>query len=159
MVGGQFISQLLQLNWNADNQQLAFDKWKGQIILALRASSVNKEIWFATIVGYLSKEGLRRWNTLPISKDEAAQKDPETVFQAITETQEVLTPYWNHIDKIYRDIKQGDDESIDKLDQCIKNLVKKCQYIEAERLVHRTELLFHVTKHFEVRKWVQSKKR
>ena len=36
------------------------------------------------------------------------------------------TSYWNHIDEIYSDIKQGDDESIDKLDQCIKNLVKKC---------------------------------
>ena len=48
---------------------------------------------------------------------------------------------------------------IDKLDQCIKNLVEKCQYTEAEKLVCRTELLFHVTKHFEVKKWVQSKKR
>ena len=30
---------------------------------------------------------------------------------------------------------------------------------EAEKLVHRTELLFHVTKHFEVKKWVRSKKK
>ena len=60
---------------------------------------------------------------------------------------------------MYGDIKQGDDESIDKLDQCIKNLVEKCQYTEAEKLVRRTELLFHATKHFEVKKWVQSKKR
>ena len=54
--------------------------------------------------------------------------------------------YWNHIGEIYSDIKQGDNESIDKLDQCIKNLVEKCQYTEAEKLVHRTELLFHATK-------------
>ena len=47
---------------------------------------------------------------------------------------------------------------IDKLDQSIKNLVEKCQYMEAEKLVCRTELLFHVTKHFEVKKWVWSKK-
>ena len=33
---------------------------------------------------------------------------------------------------MYSDIKQGDDESIDKLDQRIKNLVEKCQYTEAE---------------------------
>ena len=110
-------------------------------------------------IGYLGKEGFRRWNTLPISKDEAAQKDPEAVFQAIAETLEVSTSYWNHIDEIYSDIKQGDDEWIDKLDQHIKNLVKKCQYTEAEKLVRRTELLFHATKHFEVKKWVRSKKR
>ena len=72
---------------------------------------------------------------------------------------EVLTSYWNHIDEMYSDIKQGDNGSIDKLDQCIKNLVEKCQYTEAEKLVHRTELLFHATKHFEVKKWVWSKTR
>ena len=86
------------------------------------------------------------------------KKDPEAVFQAIADTLEVSTSYWNHINKMYSDVKQGDDESIDKLDQHIKNLVKKCQYTEAEKLVCRTELLFHVTKHFEVKKWVQSKK-
>ena len=75
-------------------------------------------------------------------------------FQAIAETLEVSTSYWNHIDEIYSDIKQGDDKSIDKLDQCIKNLVEKCQYKEAEKLVCRTELLFHAIKHFEVKKWV-----
>ena len=59
---------------------------------------------------------------------------------------------------MYSNIKQSDNKSIDKLDQHIKNLVEKCQYTEAEKLVHRTEL-FHATKHFEVKKWVRSKKR
>ena len=95
---------------------------------------------------------------MPISKDANGKKDPEAVFQAITDTLEVSTSYWNHIDEMYSDIKQGENESIDKLDQCIKNLVEKCQYMEAEKLVRRTELLFHVTKHFEVKKWVRSKK-
>ena len=85
-----------------------------------------------------------------------AKKDPDAVFQAIADTLEVSTSYWNHIDEMYSDIKQGDDESIDKLNQHIKNLVEKCQYMEVEKLVRRTELLFHVTKHFEVKKWVQS---
>ena len=52
------------------------------------------------------------------------------------------------------------NKSTDQLDQRIKNIVKRCQYsIEAEKLVCRTELLFHVTKHFEVKKWVRSKKK
>ena len=75
------------------------------------------------------------------------------------QTLEVSTSYWNHIDEIYSHIKQGDDKSIDKLDQCIKNLVEKCQYTEAEKLIRRTKLLFHATKNFEVKKWVRSKKR
>ena len=86
---GQLVFQPPQFNWNADDQQFAFDEWKGQITLALRASSIKKEIWFATNVSYLGKEGFRRWNTLPISKDEAAQQGPEAVFQAIADTLEV----------------------------------------------------------------------
>ena len=79
------------------------------------------------------------------------KKDPDAVFQVIADMLEVLTFYWNHIDEMYSDVKKGDDESIDKLDQRIKNLVKKCQYTEAEKLVRRTELLFHAMKHFEVK--------
>ena len=61
---------------------------------------------------------------------------------------------------MYSNIRQGGQESTDQLDQCIKNIVKRCQYsIEAEKLVCRTELLFHVTKHFEVKKWVRLKKK
>ena len=159
MAGGQLIFQPPKFDWHAEDQQLAFDEWKGQITLVLCASSIKKDIWFAMIIGYLGKEGFKRWNTLPISTDEEAQKDPEKVFKAIADTLEVLTSYWNHIDEIYSDIKQGDNESTDQLDQQIKNLVKRCQYTTDEKLVCRTELLFHVTKHFEVKKWVRSKKR
>ena len=125
----------------------------------LCASSINRDIWFTTIIGYLGKEGFKQWNTLPISRDEEAQKDPEAGFKAIADTLEVSTSYWNHIDEIYSDIKQGDNESTDQLDQRIKNLVKRCQYMTDEKLLHRTELLFFVTKHFEVKKWVGSKKK
>ena len=93
-------------------------------------------------------------NTLPISTDEEAQKDPEKVFKAIADTLDVSISYWNPIDEIYSDIKQGDNKSTDQLDQRIKNLIERCQYSADEKLVHRTELLFHVTKHFEVKKWV-----
>ena len=37
--------------------------------------------------------------------------------------------------------------------------MERCQYSTDEKLVCRTELLFHATKHFEVKKWVCSKKR
>ena len=112
-----------KFDWHAEDQQLGFDKWKGQTTLALHASSIKKDIWFAAIIGYLGKEGFKRWNTLPISSDEEAQKDPEAVFKAIADTLEVSTSYWNHINEIYSNIKQGDSESTDQLNQRIKNLV------------------------------------
>ena len=125
-----------------------------------KPSSINKEVWLATIVGFLGKKGLKWWNTLPISKDEENQKNPKAVFKAITDTLEVSTSYWNHIDEMYSDIRQGEHETTDQLDQCIKELVERCQYnTENEKLVCRTELLFHATKHFEVKIWVRSKKK
>ena len=102
MAVGQLVFQPPKFDWHAEDQQLAFDEWKGKIILALHASRINKDIWFATIIGYLSKEGFKRWNTLPISRDEKAQKVPEAVFKAIADTLEVSTSYWNHIDKTRR---------------------------------------------------------
>ena len=64
-----FIFQPPKFDWHTEDQQLAFDEWKGQITLALHASSINQDIWFAMIIGYLGKEGFKRWNTLPISTD------------------------------------------------------------------------------------------
>ena len=63
-------------DWQAEDQQHAFKEWKGEVTLALRVSSIKKDIWFATIVGFLGKEGFRWWNTLPISTDEESQKNP-----------------------------------------------------------------------------------
>ena len=95
---------------------------------------------------------------MPISKDAEVRKNLEAVFQAIAGTLEVSTSYWNHIDEMYSDIRQGEHESTDQLDQCIKNIVKRCQYsTEAEKLVCRTELLFHVTNHFEVKSGLDQK--
>ena len=61
---------------------------------------------------------------------------------------------------MYSDIKQGEHETIDQLDQCIKDLIERCQYsTENKKTVCKTELLSHATKHFKVKKWVMSKKR
>ena len=60
----------------------------------------------------------------PISKQKENKKNPEAVFKAITDTLEVSTSYWNHIDEMYSNIKQGEHETTDQLGQCIKDLVE-----------------------------------
>ena len=89
MVTGQLIFQPPMFDWQAEDQQRAFEEWKGQVTLALRASSIKKDLWFATIVVFLGKEGFRRWSTLPISTEKESQKNPKAVFKAITETRSV----------------------------------------------------------------------
>ena len=76
------------------------------------------------------------------------------MFKAFADTLEASTSYWNHIDEMYSDIRQ---ETTNQLDQRIKILVKKYGYMtDNEKKQCQLELLFHATKHFEVRKWVRS---
>ena len=98
MVTGQLIFQPPKFDWNVEDQQLAFEEWKGQDILALKASKIDRERWYATIIGFRGKGGFKWWNNLPISKQEENEKNPDEVFKAIADTLEVSTPYWHHID-------------------------------------------------------------
>ena len=140
MATGQLIFQPLKFDWHIEDQQLAFEEWKGQVVLALEASNIWEK-WYAAIIGFLCKEGFKWWNNLPISKQEENKKNPSEVFKAITDTLEVSTSYWNHINEMYSNIKQGEHKSTDQLDQCIKDLIERCQYqIEAEKMIHRIEV-------------------
>ena len=61
---------------------------------------------------------------------------------------------------MYSDIKQGDDESIRQTRPTYKESSREVSVHGGRKTVAcRTKLLFHVTKHFEVKKWVHSKKR
>ena len=123
-------------------------------------SNIDRERWYATIVGFLGKKGFKWWNNLPISKQEENKNNPNKVLKAIANTLEVSTSYWNPIDEMYSNTKQGEHESTNQLDQCIKDLVERCQYkTEDEKMIHRTELLFHATKHFKIKKWVRSREK
>ena len=59
MASGQLVFQPPKFNWHSEDQQQAFEEWKGQITLALTASNFREEIWFATIIRYLGKEGFQ----------------------------------------------------------------------------------------------------
>ena len=74
MASGQLMFQPPKFDWHLEDQQQAFEEWKGQINLALTASNFREEMWFASIVRYLGKEGFKWWNTLPISKDVELRK-------------------------------------------------------------------------------------
>ena len=136
---------------------MAFEEWQSHVTLALEASNIPQDRWYASIVGFLGNKGFKRWQHLDISKNIEGRKIPEDVFTAFTNTLEVSTSQWNYIDEMYSDIRQGEQETTDQLNQCIKILVEKCGYSSnEEKERYQLELLFHVTKHFEVKKWVRS---
>ena len=73
------------------------------------------------------------------------------------DTLEVLTSQWNYINEMYSDIRQGEQETTNQLDQGMKILVERCSYMsENEKKQHHLELFFHATKHFKVKKWVRA---
>ena len=159
MATDELIYQPPEYDWHSEDQHETFTHWKGQVTLALEASNINREIWYATIIGFLGKEGYKWWSNLKISTQEGNRKDPDKVFKATENTLEHSTSYWNYIDEMNSDIRQGEHETADQLDQCIKQLVEKYQYQnQDEKKVHQTDLLFHVTKHLEVKKWVRQQK-
>ena len=95
---------------------------------------------------------------LRFPKNDDLKKIPDNIFKAFTNTLEVSMSHWNYIDEMYSDIWQGEQKTTDHLDQCIKILVERCGYMSAEEKTQcQLKLLFHVTKHFEVKKWVRSK--
>ena len=96
---------------------MAYEEWRSHVTLALEASNVPQDRWYASIVGFLGTEGFKRWTHLDISKDIEGRKNPENVFQAFANTLEVSTSQWNYIDEMYSDIRQGDQETTDQLDQ------------------------------------------
>ena len=132
MTTGQLMFQPPKFDWHSDKQQMAFKEWKGHISFALEASNIPQERWYASIFGFLGQKGFQCWQHLDISKDPEQKKVPENVFKAIANTLEVLMSYWNHIDEMYSDIRQGEQETTDQLDQHIKVLVENCSYTSEE---------------------------
>ena len=132
-MAGQLIFQPPTFHWPSEDQQTAFGEWKSHITLALEVSNIPKERWYASIIGFLGTKGFKCWQHLEISKDEELRKTPENIFTAFANTLEVLMSHWNYIDEMYSDIRQGEQETTDQLDQRIKMLVKKCSYTSADK--------------------------
>ena len=157
MALGQLIFQPPMFDWPSDNWLTAFKEWQGHITLALEASNIPPERWYASIIGFLGTKGFKWWQHLDISKKDEEKKHPENVFKAFTDTLEVPTSQWNYVDEMYSNIRQGEQETTDQLDQHIKILVERCGYTSAnEKKQCWLELLFHAMKHFKIKKWVRS---
>ena len=131
-MAGQLIFQPPTFHWPSEDQQTAFQEWQSHVTLALEVSNIPQDRWYASTVGFLGTEGFKQWQHLEISKKEDERKHPENVSKAFADTLEVLISYWNFINEMYSNIRQGEQETTDQLDQHIKILVKRCGYTSPE---------------------------
>ena len=81
MATGQLIFQPPKFDWHVEDQQLAFEEWKGQVILALEASNIDRERWYATIVGFLGKRRFQMVEQSSHFKAGRKQKEPQQSLQ------------------------------------------------------------------------------
>ena len=79
MVANQLMFQPPKFDWHSEDQQTAFKEWKEHISLALEASNIPQERWYASIIGFLGQEGFQHWQHLDISKDPDQKKIPENM--------------------------------------------------------------------------------
>ena len=131
-MAGQLIFQLPTFHWPSEDQQTAFQEWWSHITLTLEVSNIPQDRWYASIIGFLGTEGFKQWQHLEISKNDDLKKILENVFTAFANTLEISMSHWNYTDEMYSDIRQGEQETTDQLDQCIKMLVERCGYTSAE---------------------------
>ena len=127
-MAGQLIFQPPTFHWPSEDQQMAFKEWKSHITLALEASNIPQDRWYASIIGFLGTKGFKLWQHLEVSKDDKLKKTPENVCTAFANMLEVSTSQWNYINEMYSSIWQGEQETTDQLNQCIKILVERCGY-------------------------------
>ena len=110
------------------------------------------------ILFYGGKEASERWTALKEQVDETKQKDAETVFKAFANSFKKSSSHWKARDEYLSDIKQAKHQTTAELDICINNLVRRCQFKQAEQESCKIDLLYHATAHFEVRKFVHNAK-
>ena len=108
---------------------MAFEEWQSHVTLVhwKHPISPERDGMPASLVSWAQKAS-SDWQHLKISKDVEQRKTPENVFTTFANTLEVSTSQWNYINEMYSDIWQGEQETTDQLNQCIKILVKKCGY-------------------------------
>ena len=117
-----------------------------------------KEDMVTHILFFGGKEASERWAALNDWVEEDQQTDADTVFEAFASSFEKSSGHWQARDKYLSNIKQGKQHTTAELDMYIKDLMRRCQFKQAEQEPCKIDLLYHATAHFEVRKFVHNAK-
>ena len=108
MATGQLLFQPPKFDWHVEDQQITFEEWKGQITLALEASNIQRKM-VCYHCRFSRQRRLSNGGThFPFQSKKKIKRIPNEVFKTIADTLEVSTSYWNHINEMYSDIKQGE---------------------------------------------------
>ena len=114
------------LDWNAKDLATQFKQFKKRCNFWLLDKDVKKEKHYIKIIQLLGEEGMDRWDSFNLT--EAQQQNPETVWAAFEKSITNSLTRWNYRDEVLANFKQSPDETIDKFNVRLTNILKLCDY-------------------------------
>ena len=132
MASGQLICQPPTFHWPSEDQQTAFKEWQSHhtCVGSIQHPPRKMVCQHCRFPGHQRLQVMATTSIYP--KKDKEKKCPENMFKAFTDNLEVSTSQWNYINEMYSDIRQGEQETTDQLDQHIKILVERCGYMSPD---------------------------
>ena len=144
------------MNWNAEDVPATWQRFKTRMQHFLRYTHCPKGEELCAILLYTGDEASNHWETLKFKCEDMI--DVDKVWAVFDGSFEKSGTFWQYREEYLSDFRQGPNKTAAELDLSIRTLVTKCQFLEAERDRRRVDLLFHATKHYEVKKAIQDAK-
>ena len=145
------------MDWGAEDRVAEFEMFKERMQMYLAVAKVDEKLQYNHIVLFMGEEGTRRWKALGLSQ--ADRESPKKVWDAFEASLEKTQTFWNHVDEYLGDVRQGPSETAAELDVRIQTMVRKCKFPPDQEDQRKLELLFHATRHFEVKKFAKERTR
>ena len=146
-----------EMDWDSEDKVQSFQNYKRRMQMYLAVTKVDAAMQWNHIVLLMGDEGLRRWDA--INMDDEDKKDPAKVWTKFEDSLEKTKSFWGYIDEYLSDVRQGPTESTAELDVRIQTLVRKCNFPQDQIESRKLELLYHASRHFEVKKYCKEKDR
>ena len=146
-----------RMDWNAEDKQAVWAFYRESLEQYFIIVGTLHEAKVTHILFYGGKEASERWIALK-DQVEGNKDDADTVFKASANSFKKSSSHWQARDEYLSDIKQSKHQTMAELDIYIKDLIRRCQFPQEEQESHKIDLLYHVTAHFEVRKFVDNAK-
>ena len=144
------------MNWSAEDVPATWQRFKTRMQQFLRYTHCPRGEELCAILLYAGDEASNRWETLKFKCDD--EDDVDKVWAVFDGSFEKSGTFWQYREEYLSDFRQGPNETAAELDLNIRTLVTRCQFLEDERDRRRVDLLFHATKHYEVKKAIQDAK-
>ena len=142
-----------EMNWRTADKVAAWKIFKRRMEVIFVADQIPEERQWALILVAGGDEAYNCWDTLVDTvKDRKVVKQ---VWDAFEKSFEQSTSFWHFRDAYLADFRQDESETTADLDLHIKQTVRGCQWEREHEEEQMTDLLYHATIYYEIRKFVQ----